>query len=139
MNRQIRTVIIAPMTTQGRAYLSRVPVTFQAQSGYVVLDQLRTVDKRRLLRRLGAIERQTAEQVCRYYVRCSHCNGTPGPRAWALRPIGQFVRILLGIDQLRLLARAQVADQGRESGLLDDLMLEQILRQVFQFIAMVQQ
>lgn len=63
MNAQIRTVIIAPMTTKGRDYPTRVPCTFQEKSGQVVLDQLRTVDKERLAKRLGRIDEVTAEAV----------------------------------------------------------------------------
>ncbi len=63
MNAHINTVIIAPMTTKGRDYLTRVPCTFQGKSGQVVLDQLRTVDKQRLAKRLGEIEPATAEAV----------------------------------------------------------------------------
>ena len=48
MNAHIATVIIAPMTTKGRDYPTRVPCTFQGKSGQVVLDQLRTVDRQRL-------------------------------------------------------------------------------------------
>lgn len=59
----MRTVIVAPMTTQGRAYPSRVPVTFLGTDGFVVLDQLRTVDKMRLARRLGVLDESTARQV----------------------------------------------------------------------------
>jgi len=55
MNQYIRTVIVAPMTTKGRPYPSRVPCTFQGKRGQVVLDQIRTVDKTRLVRRLGTI------------------------------------------------------------------------------------
>ena len=55
MNDHIRTVIVAPMTTKGRPYPSRVPCTFQGKRGQVVLDQIRTVDKTRLVRRLGTI------------------------------------------------------------------------------------
>lgn len=55
MNDHIRTVIVAPMTTKGRPYPSRVPCTFQGKRGQVVLDQIRTVDKARLVRRLGTI------------------------------------------------------------------------------------
>lgn len=65
MHRHIRTVIIAPMTTQGREYPSRVPVTFQKKSGQIVLDRIHTVDKGRLMRRLGTIDQQTAAQVLR--------------------------------------------------------------------------
>ena len=63
MNRHIGTVIIAPMTTKGRDYPTRVPVTFQKQVGQIVLDQIRTVDKRRLIRRLGRIDQRTATKV----------------------------------------------------------------------------
>ncbi len=55
MNRYIRTVIIAPMTSTQRDYPSRVNVTFQRKKGQVVLDQIRTVDKSRLVRRLGVL------------------------------------------------------------------------------------
>ncbi|MFC1452440.1 type II toxin-antitoxin system PemK/MazF family toxin [Verrucomicrobiota bacterium] len=55
MNEHIRTVIVAPMTTKGRSYPSRVPCTFLGKRGQVVLDQIRTVDKTRLVRRLGTI------------------------------------------------------------------------------------
>lgn len=55
MNLHIKTVIVAPMTTKGRDYPTRVACTFQGKRGQVVLDQIRTVDKSRLLRRLGSI------------------------------------------------------------------------------------
>ena len=63
MNRHIRTVIVAPMTTKGRAYPSRIPCRFEGKDGEVVLDQLRTVDKRRLAKRLGALDGETQEEV----------------------------------------------------------------------------
>ena len=55
MNRHISTVIIAPMTTRSRAYPTRVEVTFHRKSGWIVLDQIRTVDRKRLVKKLGAI------------------------------------------------------------------------------------
>lgn len=55
MNRHIATVIIAPMTTQSHAYPTRIPCTFEGKAGWVVLDQLRTVDKARLVKKLGEI------------------------------------------------------------------------------------
>ncbi|MBD1862941.1 MULTISPECIES: type II toxin-antitoxin system PemK/MazF family toxin [Trichocoleus] len=55
MNRNISTVIIAPMTTKGREYPTRVACRFQGKDGQIVLDQLRTVDKVRLVKRLGRI------------------------------------------------------------------------------------
>lgn len=55
MNQHIDTVIIAPMTTKGREYPTRVACTFQGKSGQIVLDQIRTIDKVRLLKKLGSI------------------------------------------------------------------------------------
>lgn len=63
MNHAIGTVIIAPMTTKGQTYPTRVPVTFQGKKGYIVLDQIRTVDKKRLVRRLGTINPSAAQKV----------------------------------------------------------------------------
>lgn len=62
-NRFISTVIVAPMTTAGRDYPTRVACTFRGKSGQVVLDQVRTVDKTRLVRRLGAITPAAASKV----------------------------------------------------------------------------
>ncbi|HHQ48578.1 MAG TPA: type II toxin-antitoxin system PemK/MazF family toxin [Acidobacteria bacterium] len=59
----LRTVIVAPMTTAGKAWPTRVAVTFQDRQGYVVLDQIRTIDRSRLLRRLGRLDRDTARRV----------------------------------------------------------------------------
>jgi len=63
MNRYISTVIVAPMTTKGRNYPTRVPCTFQGKEGQVVIDQLRTVDKIRLAKRLGKIDPETQSHV----------------------------------------------------------------------------
>lgn len=63
MNRNIRTVIIAPMTTKGQAYPMRVSCRFKKRTGQVVLDQIRTVDRARLLKRLGRIDSATALTV----------------------------------------------------------------------------
>jgi mRNA interferase MazF len=63
MNRYISTVIVAPMTTKGRDYPTRVKCTFKGKEGHVVLDQLRTVDKSRLVQKLGRIDQQTLEEV----------------------------------------------------------------------------
>ncbi len=59
----LRTVIIAPMTTKGKAYPSRVPIEFQGKCGFIVLDQIRAVDRTRLIRKLGHIDRPSAESV----------------------------------------------------------------------------
>ena len=63
MNRHIKTVIIAPMTTQGRRYPTRVACEFQGKQGQIVLDQIRIVDKSRLIRKLGRIDNQTQVKV----------------------------------------------------------------------------
>jgi len=63
MNRYISTVIVAPMTTKGRNYPTRVPCTFQGKEGQVVIDQLRTVDKIRLAKHLGKIDPDTQTHV----------------------------------------------------------------------------
>lgn len=55
MNRYIATVIIAPMTTKDRSYPTRVACQFQDKSGQIILDQIRTVDKVRLIKKLGQI------------------------------------------------------------------------------------
>lgn len=63
MNQHIDTVIIAPMTTKGRPYPTRVPVRFKGKSGQIVLDQIRTVDKSRMVKRVGKIDELTRRQV----------------------------------------------------------------------------
>ncbi len=63
MNRFLQTVIVAPMTTTARPYPTRVQLRFQGKSGQVALDQLRAVDRRRLVRKLGEVSPRTAEAV----------------------------------------------------------------------------
>ena len=63
MNRYIATVIVAPMTTKGKDYPTRVNCTFKGKRGQVVLDQIRTVDKSRLVQKLGIISRETQSKV----------------------------------------------------------------------------
>ena len=63
MNRHIETVIAAPMTARGRPYPTRIPVRFQGKQGQIVLDQIRTVDKQRLVKRLGRLNEATADKV----------------------------------------------------------------------------
>lgn len=63
MNRYLRTVIVAPMTTGGKDYPTRIPVNFQGQSGRVALDQLRTVDRVQLVRKLGDLSPEEATRV----------------------------------------------------------------------------
>ena len=63
LNRHIRAVIVAPMTTRGRPYPTRVPIRFQRKDGQIVLDQIRTIDETRLVRRLGKISATAAQRV----------------------------------------------------------------------------
>jgi len=63
MNAYISTVIVAPMTTKARSYPTRVSCRFRGKAGQVVLDQLRTVDKARLVRRLGRISDAVQAQI----------------------------------------------------------------------------
>jgi mRNA interferase MazF len=63
MNRFINTVIVAPMTTKGTSYPTRVACKFQGKHGQIVLDQIRTVDKIRLARRLGRIDKHAQTEV----------------------------------------------------------------------------
>lgn len=63
MNLHIDTVIVAPMTTKGRPYPTRVAVRFKGKSSQIVLDQIRTVDKSRLVKRLGMIDEATRTHV----------------------------------------------------------------------------
>lgn len=63
VNRFLGTVIVAPMTTRGRPYPTRVAIEFQGKPGQIVLDQIRTVDKGRLIRQLGSIDESVAQEV----------------------------------------------------------------------------
>ena len=63
LNRHLRTVIVAPMTTGGQAYPWRVACRFQNRVGFVALDQLRTVDTERLAKRLGRLSASTTTDV----------------------------------------------------------------------------
>ena len=63
MNKFIETVIIAPMTTKTKGYPTRVPITFKRKEGWIVLDQLRTVDKKRLIQNLGKVDQKTVLKI----------------------------------------------------------------------------
>jgi mRNA interferase MazF len=63
MHDHLRTVIVAPMTTKGRAAPFRIPVTHAGQRGLVLLDQIRAIDKVRLVRRLGNVSTKTLLQT----------------------------------------------------------------------------
>ena len=63
MNHVVSTVIIAPMTTKSHSYPTRVPLFFEGKDGYIVLDQLRTIDKGRLIKELGKIDTKVIKKV----------------------------------------------------------------------------
>ncbi len=63
MNRHIQTVIVAPMTTKGKKYPTRVECKFERKQGRVALDQIRTVDKTRLVKKLGELSKETQEEA----------------------------------------------------------------------------
>ena len=63
MNKNISTVIIAPMTTQSHFYPTRIPLKFTEKEAWIVLDQLRTVDRKRLIKKLGKIEQGIINRV----------------------------------------------------------------------------
>jgi mRNA interferase MazF len=65
MHDYLRTVIVAPMTTGSRPAGFRIAVTFQGKSGLILLDQVRALDKSRLVKRLGAVHGATLEKTLR--------------------------------------------------------------------------
>jgi len=69
MNRHIRTVIVAPMTTAGKDYPTRVKCKFKKKKGQIVLDQIRTIDKTRLIKKIGKIDPETQIEVISVFQR----------------------------------------------------------------------
>ena len=65
MNSSMSTLIVAPMTTKGRDYSWRVPCAFDGKQGWIALDQIRTIDRRRIVQVLGVIEGDVARRVLR--------------------------------------------------------------------------
>lgn len=63
MNRNIQTVIIAPMTTTSRKYPTRVEVTHNSVKGWIVIDQIRTIDKIRVVKILGKLSKKEIAMV----------------------------------------------------------------------------
>jgi mRNA interferase MazF len=63
MNRHIRTVIVAPMTSATKDYPTRVNCKFKKKEGQIVLDQIRTIDKQRLVKKIGSIDSKTQMEV----------------------------------------------------------------------------
>lgn len=63
LNRSIRTIIVAPMTTKEKEYPTRVPCEFMNKKGQIVLDQIRTIDKSRLVKKLGELDDMQSQVV----------------------------------------------------------------------------
>ena len=63
LNSHLRTFVVAPLTTGSHSYPFRVACTFQGKAGHVVLDQIRTVDQERLVKRLGGLSRTVLGQA----------------------------------------------------------------------------
>ena len=63
LNAYLRTFIVAPLTTGGHSYPFRVPCKFEGRSGHIVIDQIRTVDRERLVRRLGKLSPSTLGRI----------------------------------------------------------------------------
>jgi mRNA interferase MazF len=60
----LRTVIVAPLTSKGFDFPMRVKIHFENKDGLILLDQMRSVDKQRLIKKVGVIEPKTAQDIC---------------------------------------------------------------------------
>ena len=63
MNKYLRTIVVAPMTTKSRKYPTRVEVKHDGKIGWIVLDQIRTIDKTRIIRLLGRLSKPEIKEV----------------------------------------------------------------------------
>ena len=63
MNKYIKTLIVAPMTSKIRNYPTRIPLVFESKEGTIALDQIRTIDKSRIIRNLGTLDTKIANTV----------------------------------------------------------------------------
>ncbi len=63
MNKYLRTVIIAPMTTKSKDYPTRIKTKFNGKTGWIVIDQIRTIDKKRIIRVLGELNVSEIKKV----------------------------------------------------------------------------
>jgi mRNA interferase MazF len=63
MNKYLNTVVIAPMTSQSKKYPTRVPVNHNSKKGWIVLDQIRTIDKQRIIKTLDNLTEKEIEEV----------------------------------------------------------------------------
>ena len=63
MNKYLNTIIVAPMTSTSKSYPTRIPVKHNNQKGWVVIDQIRTVDRQRIIKHLGNLSQKEIEKV----------------------------------------------------------------------------
>ena len=63
INKNISTVIIAPMTTKSHSYPTRIPIRLKGKAGWIVLDQIRTIDKKRLIKKLAAAHKSAIGRI----------------------------------------------------------------------------
>ena len=63
MNKYLKTIIIAPMTTKSHVYPTRVQLKFAGKTGWIVIDQIRTVDRKRIIKELGSLKSQTILEI----------------------------------------------------------------------------
>ena len=63
MNKYLRTIIVAPMTTKSRKYPTRIEIRHDDKQGWVVIDQIRTIDKQRIIRVFGSLSRKEIKEV----------------------------------------------------------------------------
>jgi mRNA interferase MazF len=59
----LKTVIVAPMTSQGFEFIFRPKISFKQKEGLVLLDQIRTIDKQRIIKKIGQVEEETANEI----------------------------------------------------------------------------
>ena len=63
MNKYLKTIIIAPMTTKSHDYPTRVQLSFASKMGWIVIDQIRTVDRQRFIKKLGILDKKTIKEI----------------------------------------------------------------------------
>jgi len=65
----LKTVIVAPMTSKGFDFIFRPKIKFEKKDGLVLLDQIRTVDKTRLVKKLGNVDKMTSTEISKILVK----------------------------------------------------------------------
>lgn len=68
MNHAIRTLIVAPMTSQIRPYPTRIPVVLNSKPGDIMMDQIRTIDQSRIIKKLGGLTHKTSQKVIKILI-----------------------------------------------------------------------